>query len=167
MYDPKIQVYDLTTDRLVREYTLPKDVIKENSFFANIIADVSKDNCNAAYAYIADLGSNALVVYDLLHEDSYRVTHHFFNFDPLCGDYNIGKTLNNCSQFNLTSLSQWHLSHILILQRTVKTSFGHHLTQKLSPVYIISNQLILPQNMRGLLSWRNINFSYRLGHTLF
>ncbi|KAK7574212.1 hypothetical protein V9T40_011403 [Parthenolecanium corni] len=90
IYDPKIQVYDLNTDRLLREYTLPKDVTREDSFFANIVADVNKNDCEGAFAYVADLGSNALIVYDMKHEESYRVFHHFFHFDPLSGDYNVG-----------------------------------------------------------------------------
>ncbi|KAK7574216.1 hypothetical protein V9T40_011407 [Parthenolecanium corni] len=90
LYDPKIQVYDLNTDRLVREYTLPKDVIRDNSLFVNIIADVNRNDCEGAFAYVADLESNALIVCDMQHGDSYRITHHFFNFDPLSGDYNIG-----------------------------------------------------------------------------
>ncbi len=91
VHEPKIQVYNLNNDQLIKEYTLPKDLLKENTFLANIIADVSKDRCDDAFAYVADLGSNALIVYSLLNDESWRVTHHFFHFDPINGDYNIGK----------------------------------------------------------------------------
>lgn len=97
LYDPKIQVYDLNTDQLVLEYTLPKHVIKENSLLVNIIADVNENNCDGAFAYVADLGPSALIVFDMLLRESYRVTHPFFHFDPLHCDYNVGKIFEKFS----------------------------------------------------------------------
>lgn len=91
LYGTKIQAYDLNTDRLLLEYTIPTSLLKENAFLANIIVDVTNDNCNNAFAYIPDLGTNALIVYSLAANDAWRVTHHYFHFDPLSGDYNIGK----------------------------------------------------------------------------
>lgn len=52
--------------------------------------DVTKDTCEDAYAYIPDLGGYALVVYSLAKNDSWRIKHNYFHFDPLNGEYNIG-----------------------------------------------------------------------------
>ncbi|XP_067014898.2 protein yellow [Anabrus simplex] len=86
---PKIMVYDLTTDTLIRTYFLKDDDVTPDSFFANIVVDVSKENCENAYAYLPDFGSSSLVVYSWKQGDSWRVTHHFFHFDPLEGSYRI------------------------------------------------------------------------------
>ncbi|XP_014260013.1 protein yellow [Cimex lectularius] len=87
---PKLMVYDLKTDKLLRVYPLKPTDAKAESFFANIVVDVSKDKCDEANAYLADLGNFGLVVYDWKTNDSWRVQHHFFYFDPLAGNYNIG-----------------------------------------------------------------------------
>lgn len=87
---PKIMVFDLKTDKLLRVYPLQTGDIKEDSFFANIIVDVDKSSCDKAYAYMPDLGSYGLVVYDWANNETYRVKHHYFHFDPLAGNYHIG-----------------------------------------------------------------------------
>ncbi|XP_014273608.1 protein yellow [Halyomorpha halys] len=86
---PKIMIFNLTTDELIREYHLKPSDIKDDSFFANIVVDVSPDKCDEAFAYLPDLGSYCLVVYNFKENDSYRINHHYFHFDPLYGDYNI------------------------------------------------------------------------------
>lgn len=86
---PKILIYDLKTDKLLKQYEIKKEHIKEDSFFANIIVDVTPETCDKAFAYIPDLGSYALIVYSLEDDDSYRVKHHYFYFDPLSGNYNV------------------------------------------------------------------------------
>lgn len=86
-----IMVYDLNTDRLIKEYTIPKEVLKPPySWIANIIVETSKENCNKAYAYVPDLGANQLIVYSFHEDQSWSMSHHFMSFDPLKGDYNIG-----------------------------------------------------------------------------
>lgn len=84
-----IQVYNLLNDQLIREYIIPETSLKPEAFLANIVVETSKENCNKAFAYIPDLAGNALIVYSLEENDSWIVTHHFFHFDPLFGDYNI------------------------------------------------------------------------------
>lgn len=87
---PTVQVYDLHTDTQVKEYFIPDGVLKPDAFLANIIVETSKENCNEAIAYMADLAANSILVYSLKNDESWLVTHHFFSFDPLCGNYNIG-----------------------------------------------------------------------------
>ncbi|XP_035775758.1 protein yellow-like [Anopheles albimanus] len=80
-------VYDLHTDNLLRRYQFPSDHLKENSFYANIAVEDAV--CEDTFAYAADLGSPALVVYSWKQQESWRVKHHFFHPDPLAGNYNI------------------------------------------------------------------------------
>lgn len=54
------------------------------------IVDVQKNDCENAYAYIPDLGAYGVVVYSFKDDKSWRVSHNFFHFDPLNGDYNVG-----------------------------------------------------------------------------
>lgn len=87
---PSIVIFDLKTDKLIRRFTLPKDNVKENTFFANIVVDTTAESCNDAHAYIPDLGSYAVVVYSLKQNKSWRIKHHYFHFDPLQGNYTVG-----------------------------------------------------------------------------
>lgn len=59
------------------------------SWFFQVV-DATSDKCNQAFAYIPDLAGNALVVYSLANNDSWRIRHHYFHFDPLKGDLSIG-----------------------------------------------------------------------------
>ncbi|XP_067621168.1 protein yellow [Eurosta solidaginis] len=85
-----IVIYDLKTDQLVRRFAIPKEQTKDDTFFANIVVDAERTDCNNAFAYIPDLGAYGLVVYSLRDNRSYRVKHNFFHFDPLQGDFNVG-----------------------------------------------------------------------------
>ncbi|EDW02839.1 protein yellow [Drosophila grimshawi] len=85
-----ILVFDLKTDRLLLRYAIPADQSKEDTFYANIIVDVERDQCNDAFAYVPDLGAYGVVVYSLRDNKSYRVKHNYFHFDPLQGDFNVG-----------------------------------------------------------------------------
>jgi len=85
-----IAVFDLNTDKLIRRFVIPEDQVKEDSFFANIIVDTQASNCGDAFAYLPDLGSYAVVVYDFKNDKSYRVKHNYFHFDPLQGDLTVG-----------------------------------------------------------------------------
>ncbi|KAF2895891.1 hypothetical protein ILUMI_10287, partial [Ignelater luminosus] len=83
-------VFDLNTDRLIRRYEFKATDLKESSFFANVVVDVQPDRCDEAFAYIPDLGGYGIVVYSWRANDSWRVKHNFFHFDPLNGDFNVG-----------------------------------------------------------------------------
>lgn len=87
---PSLVIFDLNTDRLLHRYFFKVADMKEDSFFANVIVDVNKDTCNDAYAYIPDLGAYSVVVYSLKKDESWRVAHHYFHFEPLAGEYNVG-----------------------------------------------------------------------------
>ncbi|CAH1115367.1 unnamed protein product [Psylliodes chrysocephalus] len=86
-----IAIFDLNTDKLLRRYNFSESDIKgEDSFFANVIVDVTKDTCDNAFAYVPDLGGYGIVVYSFAEDKSWRVKHNYFHFDPLKGDMTVG-----------------------------------------------------------------------------
>lgn len=90
-YPPSIIVYDLKTDNLLRRYVLPEDQVKEDSGFA-VIA-VEDMDCENTFAYAGDVGKAGIVVYSWEKNESWRISHHYFNLDPLACDFNV-KGLN-------------------------------------------------------------------------
>ncbi|XP_028032716.1 protein yellow [Bombyx mandarina] len=86
-YPPSLIIYDLKTDNLLRKYVFPQDQVKEDSGFANIA--VEDTDCDKTYAYAGDLGKPAIVVYSWEKNDSWRITHHYFNPDPLACDFSV------------------------------------------------------------------------------
>ncbi|XP_065095002.1 L-dopachrome tautomerase yellow-f2-like [Ochlerotatus camptorhynchus] len=87
---PSLAIFDLFSDKLIRRHYFPKSLLKEDSFFANVIIDADRGDCNNAFAYVPDLGGYQVIVYSFNEDKSWRVKHNFFHFDPLSGDYNIG-----------------------------------------------------------------------------
>ncbi|XP_026486371.2 L-dopachrome tautomerase yellow-f2-like isoform X1 [Vanessa tameamea] len=87
---PSLVIFDLNTNQLIHRYFFKVSDMKEDSFFANIVVDVDKNTCDNAFAYVPDLGGYGVVVYSLKQDDSWRVTHHYFHFEPLAGTYNVG-----------------------------------------------------------------------------
>lgn len=85
----KLLVYDLKTDKLIRQYAFKAEDLKEDSFFANVVVDTTAQTCDDAYAYVPDLGGYGLVVYSWKDNASYRIKHNYFYFDPLSGNYNV------------------------------------------------------------------------------
>nr|XP_034190763.1 protein yellow-like [Osmia lignaria] len=85
----RIFVFDLKTDKVLRVYTLKDSDQTSNSFFADAVVDVDPNNCDNAHLYISDLSGYGIVVYSWAKNDSWRITHNYFHFDPLHGDYNI------------------------------------------------------------------------------
>lgn len=84
----QLLVYDLHNDNLLRRFPFPADQVKKDSFFANIA--IEDGDCEDTFAYSADLGAPALVVYSWKQQESWRVNHHYFHSDPLSGNYSIG-----------------------------------------------------------------------------
>ncbi|KAJ2942281.1 hypothetical protein O0L34_g15827 [Tuta absoluta] len=90
---PAIVVYDLRTDSQIFRYPLKStDVIAENTptGLASITLDFVDDNdCSNVYAYIPDLATYGLIVYSLRDNDSWRLSHNYFSFNPLAGNLRI------------------------------------------------------------------------------
>ncbi|XP_063364137.1 protein yellow [Cydia amplana] len=86
-FSPSIIVYDLKTDNLLRKYTFPADQVKQDSGFANIA--VEDFDCEKTFAYAGDVGKAGIVVYSWEKNESWRISHHYFNQDPLACEFNI------------------------------------------------------------------------------
>lgn len=84
---PRISVYNLKNDNLIRQYVIPKDQLKEESFLANIVVEVV--NCEDSFAYVGDLGKGALIVYSWMNNTSWKVSHNYFSVDPLAGEIKV------------------------------------------------------------------------------
>ncbi|XP_011869929.1 PREDICTED: protein yellow-like [Vollenhovia emeryi] len=85
----RLTVIDLNTNKIIRRYPLKNTDIKPDTFIADLVVDVAPGQCDKAYAYMSDLGAYGIVVYSWEKNDSWRISHNFFHFDPLNGDYNI------------------------------------------------------------------------------
>ncbi|CAH4033201.1 unnamed protein product [Pieris brassicae] len=82
---PAIVVFDLKTDQEIFRYTFKESDIPSASTptgLASITVDIT-NNCADAYAYVPDLTTNGIIVYSLRDNDSWRITHNYFNFNPL------------------------------------------------------------------------------------
>ncbi|XP_046672145.1 L-dopachrome tautomerase yellow-f2-like [Homalodisca vitripennis] len=85
---PKIMVFDLKSDQLLFSYPLKdKTDYNEKSLFPTITVDVTSANCDHAFAYLPDVYNYNLVVYSMQTNDTHTVTHNYFHFDPLAGDF--------------------------------------------------------------------------------
>nr|XP_026496508.1 L-dopachrome tautomerase yellow-f2-like [Vanessa tameamea] len=87
---PAIVVFDLNNNRLIHRYVLEEDVLRDSSVLTSIVVDIIGKGCDNTYAYIPDMGSNALIVYSLGENEAWRVENHYFHFDPHSGVYNVG-----------------------------------------------------------------------------
>lgn len=87
---PKILVYNLNTDELIRSYEFKDEDKEENSFFGNIIVDSDAKSCDKAYAYVPDIEAYGIVSYSFETNSARRIKHNFFHFDPLAGDLKVG-----------------------------------------------------------------------------
>ncbi|KAF5308060.1 hypothetical protein FQR65_LT06435 [Abscondita terminalis] len=85
---PKLLIYDLDNDTLLRKYRFPKDQLSSESFLANIA--VEDENCDDSYAYVGDVSQPGLLVYSWKKHTSWIIKHHYFNMEPLAGDFNVG-----------------------------------------------------------------------------
>ena len=74
------------TFQILRVYPLKSTDQVSNSFFADSVVDADPDNCENSHLYISDLSGYGLVVYSWAKNDSWRISHNFFHFDPLHGE---------------------------------------------------------------------------------
>ncbi|XP_049884200.1 L-dopachrome tautomerase yellow-f2-like isoform X2 [Pectinophora gossypiella] len=88
---PAVVVYDLRTDRQILRYELKStDIIAANTptGLASITLDIV-DDCANTFAYIPDLATYGLIVYSLRDNDSWRLTHNYFSFNPIAGNLRL------------------------------------------------------------------------------
>ncbi|XP_076243470.1 dopaminechrome tautomerase [Calliopsis andreniformis] len=88
---PKILIFDLQTDQVVRQYTFPRESLRPNTLLTNlIIDDVSATTCDDVFAYISDTAGPGLVVFDGARDRSWRVLHATMFPNPDYSTYRIG-----------------------------------------------------------------------------
>lgn len=78
-------IFDLFTDRLLHKYVVPEDqTFNGKSSLVTPIVELG-DTCEDAYLYIADVGENGLVIYNLRQDRSWRLNNtrgNAFGPDP-------------------------------------------------------------------------------------
>ncbi|XP_037709186.1 L-dopachrome tautomerase yellow-f [Drosophila subpulchrella] len=87
---PSIWVVDLATDRVLKRFEIPQNIVEIGRGLASITIDVESRKCGDAYAYIPDLVNRLLHVYSLRNDRIWSFKHNSFDFDPLSDDLNIG-----------------------------------------------------------------------------
>lgn len=56
----------------------------------NQVVDIVDQSCRNAYAYISDMGSGALVVYDLHNDTAWRLESQLFKHQTNASVYRVG-----------------------------------------------------------------------------
>ncbi|XP_025415761.1 protein yellow isoform X1 [Sipha flava] len=89
--DPKLMVFDLNTDRKVRQYTIGASLRRSDgsTWFPGLTVDVDANQCDRAHAYLPDIGWG-MVVYRWRDDVAWRVEHPYFFFDPMATVFNMG-----------------------------------------------------------------------------
>lgn len=89
--DPRMFIFDLNTDRLLRQFTITKQLRRMDgtTWFPGITVDVDPLACDQAFGYMPDIGWG-LVVYSFQDHQAWRLEHNFFYFDPISSMFNFG-----------------------------------------------------------------------------
>ncbi|XP_037294991.1 protein yellow isoform X2 [Manduca sexta] len=87
---PAILMFDLNSDTLMNRYEFSDEVLRDSSVLTSVVVDIVGKNCENSYAYVTDMGSNAILVYHLATNEAWRVENHYFHFDPHAGVYKVG-----------------------------------------------------------------------------
>ncbi|XP_058808632.1 protein yellow-like [Phymastichus coffea] len=89
---PKILIFDLQTDQLVRIITFPRENVRPNSLFTNlVIDDTTATTCDDVYVYITDTTGPGLVVLEGATDRSWRFLHSSMFPNPDMAQYQIGR----------------------------------------------------------------------------
>ncbi|XP_063618525.1 protein yellow [Cydia splendana] len=92
---PKILIFDMATDRLVRSVYFPRELLRPSSLLTNLVLDETRSsarlasNCDNIFAYISDTVAPGIIVYDGHRDNAWRVTHASMYPDPDMGEYDI------------------------------------------------------------------------------
>ncbi|KAJ0169356.1 hypothetical protein K1T71_015240 [Dendrolimus kikuchii] len=89
---PAIVVFDLRTNEQILKYEFKAaDIPADNTptGLASITVDIIDNNCSDTYAYIPDLTTFGIIVYSLRENDSWRLSHSYFHFNPTAGNLRI------------------------------------------------------------------------------
>ncbi|XP_011164464.2 protein yellow [Solenopsis invicta] len=88
---PKIVVFDLKTDQVVRHVTFPREVLRPDSLLTNIVIDeVSAKSCDDVFLYMTDTLGPGILIFDGARDRSWRVVHRTMFPNPDEAMYKIG-----------------------------------------------------------------------------
>ncbi|XP_014204829.1 protein yellow-like [Copidosoma floridanum] len=89
---PKILIFDLQTDRLVRIVSFPREAVRTNSLFTNLVLDdTTATTCDDVYVYVTDTTGPGLVVVEGATGRSWRFLHASMLPHPDQATYRIGR----------------------------------------------------------------------------
>ncbi|XP_034247949.1 protein yellow-like [Thrips palmi] len=93
---PKLLVFDMATDRLLRVVVFPQAVLRLNSLLTNFVIDdlhqgapSSPGSCDNAFVYLSDTTAPGLVVYDVQRDSAWRISHPSMFPSPDHGTYRV------------------------------------------------------------------------------
>lgn len=87
---PKILIFDLKTNALVRKIEFPKEVLRVNSLLANLVIDETiQGTCDSSMVYMADTLGPGILVYDSKRDLAWRFTHPTMFPDPNFASFEI------------------------------------------------------------------------------
>ncbi|CAG9812798.1 unnamed protein product [Phaedon cochleariae] len=87
---PKLVVFDLFSDQIIRTVYLPNGVLRPSSLLTNLVVDESiQGRCDSSFVYMSDTAAPGLVVYDGIRDQAWRFTHPTMFPDPNFSDYVI------------------------------------------------------------------------------
>ncbi|XP_013102521.2 major royal jelly protein 1 [Stomoxys calcitrans] len=92
---PKILVFDLKTNQVVRRIDFPSGVLRGESLFTNLVIDettTKSGTCDDVFVYISDTVEPGIVVYDCIRDTTWRVSHPAMYPDP---DFAQAQILND------------------------------------------------------------------------
>jgi len=94
---PKILIFDMRNDQLVRSITLPEEVLRRNSLLSNLVLDDKTNNfhpggfgsCDNMFVYISDTTAPGIIVYDAGKDAAWRVSHPYMFPVPDFGKFSL------------------------------------------------------------------------------
>lgn len=86
---PKLVIYDMDNDQIVRTYQFPKNVVDDNKAYLYDIVVNEKDGDD--YAYITDnsIKDPGLIVYSFKENSSWKLRHQSMFADPKAADFKV------------------------------------------------------------------------------
>ncbi|XP_057331492.1 protein yellow [Microplitis mediator] len=88
---PKLLVFDLQTDQLIRQVIFPREVLRPDTLLTNlVIDDTAARTCDDVFVYMTDTVGPGLVVFDGTADRSWRFVHASMLPDPNYSTYRIG-----------------------------------------------------------------------------
>ncbi|XP_001948479.1 protein yellow [Acyrthosiphon pisum] len=96
---PKLLVFDMRTDRVVRSVTLPAEILRPNTLLTNLVIDDQVEvahlqdgflgDCDNVFVYMTDSTNPGILVYDARRDTAWRLSHPYMFPDPDFGTFSV------------------------------------------------------------------------------